>query len=71
MLTEVKREFLKKNKFDCFEHRVTYSNGDVYEGETDKKTSLKDGWGAYYYSNGEKYEGFFQDDIIHGYGRYW
>ena len=68
---EIKREYLKANTWNCMEYRVTYSNGDVYEGETDANASTKDGWGAYFYSNGDKYEGFFENDLIHGYGRYW
>jgi hypothetical protein len=31
----------------------------MYEGEIDSETKLKDGYGTYYYGNGEKYEGFF------------
>lgn len=58
-MKEVSREYLQTNKWDCKEFKVVYSNGDVYEGETDKDTGLKDGWGLYIYANGEKYEGFF------------
>ncbi|EAS02453.3 MORN motif protein (macronuclear) [Tetrahymena thermophila SB210] len=70
VLTEIKREYIQTNKWNCKEYKIFYSNEDIYEGEIDDKTSLKDGWGVYLYANGEKYEGFFQDDIIHGYGRY-
>lgn len=38
----------------------------MYEGEIDEASDLKDGWGTYYYGNGEKYEGFFEDDLING-----
>jgi hypothetical protein len=31
---------------------------------------LKDGDGIYYYANGEKYDGFFSNDLLHGYGVY-
>jgi len=68
---EISREYLQTNKWGCKEFKVVYSNGDVFQGETDKETGLKDGWGLYLYANGEKYEGFFQDDALHGYGRYW
>ena len=32
---------------------------------------MKEGNGTYYYVNGERYEGLFQDDVLHGYGCYW
>ena len=50
-------------------YKVTYSNGDIYEGEL--KDNIKEGLGIYYYSNGEKFDGLFQDDMIHGFGRYY
>jgi hypothetical protein len=31
----------------------------------------KDGWGEYLYANGDKYDGFFINDEITGYGRYY
>ncbi|EGR30209.1 ubiquitin-activating enzyme e1, putative, partial [Ichthyophthirius multifiliis] len=71
LLIETDREYLRLNKWNQKEYRIKYTNGDLYEGEYDDNNNVKDGWGCYYYQTGEKYEGFFEDDIINGFGRYW
>jgi hypothetical protein len=37
--------------------KVVYQNGDYYEGEVEN--GQKSGWGTYFYSNSEKYNGCF------------
>ena len=69
-ILEISREIIKECETSK-EYRIKYSNGDIYEGEIDEKTNLKDGWGIYFFINGEKYEGFFEDDIIEGMGKYY
>lgn len=69
-IIEISREIIKETESGK-EYRIKYSNGDIYEGEIDHKTNLKDGWGTYFFINGEKYEGFFEDDIIEGFGKYY
>ncbi|CAD8200194.1 unnamed protein product [Paramecium octaurelia] len=68
---EIKRELIREVPFKdeiLYIYRITYQNGDVYEGEL--LNDLKDGLGTYYYENGEKYDGLFSEDLIHGYGKY-
>jgi len=69
-IREISREVIKVTETSK-DYRIKYSNGDIYEGEIDEKTNLKDGWGIYYFINGEKYEGFFEDDIIESMGKYY
>jgi len=40
--------------------KIAYSNGDIYEGEMEN--GKKNGWGTYFYNNGEKYSGCFIED---------
>lgn len=70
---EFKKETLREEldyKGDAITiYRLTYENGDIYEGELEN--DLKDGSGVYFYENGEKYDGFFENDMIAGYGKYY
>jgi len=50
---------MKNDKMETM-FKIKYNNGDLYEGEIDEKFDLKEGWGTYYYSSGEKYEGLFE-----------
>ena len=45
--------------------RIPYSNGDVYEGESD---CTKNGQGTMRYKNGDIYEGQWKDDLRNGQG---
>lgn len=47
---------------------ITYSNGDIYDGEF--KGLLKDGKGKMLYANGDTYEGEWSGDMINGTGTY-
>ena len=49
--------------------QITYSNGDIYEGELNANL-LKEGDGKILYANGDVYEGSFARDAIHGEGTY-
>ena len=57
------RQFKKGKIFDL-------NNNLIYDGEY--KNGLKDGYGVYYYSNGDKYEGKFCEGLREGKGTfYW
>ena len=49
-----------------FYAKITYSNGDKYEGQF--KDDKYHGQGTKIYSNGDKYEGEFKDGKYHGQG---
>ena len=49
--------------------KITYDNGDVYEGNFVE--NVKEGKGIYKYSNGDRYEGEFFEDQKDGYGIYY
>jgi hypothetical protein len=46
--------------------RLTYENGDVYEGNFDN--DLREGWGVFIHADGTKYEGQWEMDQQHGRG---
>ncbi|MEW5303896.1 MAG: hypothetical protein WDW36_006546 [Sanguina aurantia] len=48
--------------------RITYDNGDIYEG--DSKDGKRHGKGSLYSSNGDVYKGEWRDDLRHGRGTY-
>lgn len=52
--------------------KVSYSNGDKYEGQTEgPQQNLRQGFGIYSYADGKgRYEGEFVDDEKHGRGGY-
>jgi hypothetical protein len=47
--------------------KLTYSNGDIFEGEF--KNGKKYGHGKYMYKNGDVYEGEYKDGEKHGHGK--
>ena len=47
--------------------QITYSNGDIYEGELSANL-LKEGYGMILYANGDLYVGNFTHDTIDGEG---
>jgi len=49
-------------------NQISYSNGDLYEGEFENL--MKDGEGKITYGNGDVYEGEFDSDCISGKGKY-
>ena len=49
--------------------RITYDNGDKYDGMF--VDNVKEGKGIYYYNNGDRYEGEFFEDLKDGYGIYY
>jgi hypothetical protein len=57
-------EDFRTRKFD----KITYKNGDVYEGEF--CYGKRGGKGTYKYHNGDVYEGDWYDGIKHGKGTY-
>jgi len=44
----------KKEGDKTVEYKINYSNGDQYIGEIDTDSNLKEGWGEYFYANGER-----------------
>ena len=57
------RQFIHGKVFDL-------NNNLIYDGEY--KNGIKNGYGIYYYSNGERYEGIFSEGIREGKGIfYW
>ena len=48
--------------------KMTYANGDIYEGEW--KDDLFDGHGKYTWVNGEVYEGQWKDGVKNGLGKH-
>jgi hypothetical protein len=61
-------EILDIKKIKEGKAKVTYTNGDTYEGEF--KNNLKDGKGIYDYKNGDRYESQFKSDLKEGKGIY-
>ena len=49
-------------------NKITYSNGDVYEGTF--KNDMRNGQGTYTFANGERYVGSFRDNQLSGEGTY-
>ena len=49
------------------EGKLTYADGDMYEGEW--KDGKMEGHGTYYYADGDQYVGDWRDDKRHGYGK--
>lgn len=49
-------------------YKLTYSNGDVYEGEMDGLQRY--GHGKMTYASGDTYEGYFENDRFHGEGTF-
>ena len=45
-------------------NKITYSNGDVYEGTF--KNDMRNGQGTYTFANGERYVGSFRDNQLSG-----
>ena len=52
------------------EFRVKYNDGSVYEGEL-RNPHQRDGKGVCTFTNGDKYDGYWMDDKMHGQGCYW
>ncbi|CAJ1424982.1 unnamed protein product [Effrenium voratum] len=53
--------------------KVSYANGDTYEGEATGPTpaqSVRHGYGVYSYSSGGRYEGEFVEDRKQGWGSF-
>lgn len=48
--------------------KMTYANGDIYEGEW--KDSQKNGHGKYIWTDGDVYEGEWKDGMRNGQGKY-
>ena len=69
-IEEVNRTVLDESDPEAIKVKIEYNNGDTYEGEVNIN-GLKEGWGLYLFKESdEKYEGFFQNGLIHGYGVY-
>lgn len=49
---------------------LTYTDGNVYQGEINFETMKRNGQGVMLYKNGDRYEGVFVEDIIEGQGTY-
>ena len=50
--------------------RANYNNG-YYEGDFREGTRIREGHGAYYYNNGDKYVGNWVNDNKEGHGTYY
>ena len=50
--------------------KITYKNGDIYEGETKAGTKIKHGAGFVGFTNGDAYVGDWREDKMHGQGSY-
>ena len=48
--------------------KIIFSNGDKYIGET--KGEKKEGYGILYYKNGDRYEGFWENNLENGTGSF-
>ena len=48
--------------------KVQYQRGEIYEGRLNAKLKRDGGGGKFYYTNGDRYEGFFVQDIRQGKG---
>ncbi len=56
-------------KVDMLNHKVTFSNGDVYTGALNSSLRME-GEGTLAYSTGDIYEGTFEDGVITGEGTF-
>lgn len=61
--------FRNKKKFINNPHTIYYINGDVYKGEVNKKLE-KNGYGSFYYTNGDKLAVEWKKNIPEGFGKY-
>ena len=62
-------ELIKNDNSRNFLGIHTFLNGSRYEGYYNSDGDIE-GFGCYYYGNGEKYIGFFKNGVKHGFGRY-
>ena len=49
----------RRGKWDIIKGKITFNNGNVYEGEI--KNEKEDGYGIKKYKNGDEYKGYFKE----------
>jgi len=77
IISDAEKRVGKYNKFDIFKcedkHEFrkifTLDNGAIYNGEWNKITNLREGFGIQIWSDGSKYTGKWVEDQTNGYGR--